>query len=442
MWYQYPDPSVASAPLPQGAADGAPPATTEPSQPFQFPHVFEFVTGPAGSGKTTLVRQQVEASQGQARLAATTGIAAVNLGDAVTINSILRYFNTAQLREYASTNFLTNRIRWLRNAGIRRLVVDEVSMMEADQLTILVDAIDEVNREASVLAGDEPEFGMSMVGDFLQLPPIDGGYAFESPRWAESFGQHVTKLETIHRQADPLYIAGLRALRIGDGASALSTFKPCMAQSLDKGFDGTTVFATNREVDAHNYRTHQNLPGQFIRFNTKTWGEEHSDWKNIPPVVALKPNALVMCLANGYVDGTLVYANGDLGHFLGVPEGGQNVAVVELLRNNRTVNVEYVTRQNELPTGIKSNDRQVAFKVVGEVDYMPLRLAYGSTVHKTQGLTLDRIQLEISNRFWASPAMLYVGVSRARTLDGLRIVGSPPAFAHRAVFDRRVTQWR
>jgi hypothetical protein len=135
----------------------AAPAESLDEEPYTWEHPFHFVCGPAGSGKTFLTRDRVRRSPaGSCVIMASTGIAAVNLGDAVTINSQLGYFDTADMEASFVNGYLQQRLRRLRQAGVERLVLDEVSMMEARQLTALVRAIDDVNKEASVLMGRFP----------------------------------------------------------------------------------------------------------------------------------------------------------------------------------------------------------------------------------------------------------------------------------------------
>jgi ATP-dependent exoDNAse (exonuclease V) alpha subunit len=81
------------------------------------------------------------------------------------------------------------------------------------------------------------------------------------------------------------------------------------------------------------------------------------------------------------------------------------------------------------------------FEAMGGVTYMPLRLAYATTVHKSQGLTLDNVQVSITDRFWETPGMVYVALSRSRTADGLRVVGSRELFMKRITTDPRVREW-
>jgi hypothetical protein len=273
-------------------------------------------------------------------------------------------------------------------------------------------------------------------------------YAFEAPEWAEHFAANTVRLTKIHRQADPEFVQALQALRRASDFHALEALRPCLTRQTDPNFPGTTIYAKNAEVDRHNQLKLRALDTAPIIYTAKREGKERPEWKNIPPTLVLKPGALVMVLSNLYdnVEGDreLIAANGDLAEYLGVAtqyelkDRPQATALVRLKRNDRLVTIPKVEDEFKKPTGDKKNP----WEVVGTITYMPLRLAYATTVHKSQGLSLDNVQLSIADPFWAAPAMLYVGVSRARTLAGLRIVGTMEQLRAKTTFDPRVEEWR
>lgn len=407
---------------------------------------YEMICGPAGSGKTYMMRELATQHAGWT-LAASTGIAAVNLGDAVTINSLLGYFDTASLEDAYTQGWLQARLRKLRASGLRRILLDEVSMVEARQLTVMVRAIDEVNGIDEFMRGDEADthIRLTLIGDPLQLGPVQGDFFFESEEWGK-FAPNVTKLTEIRRQGDPAFIQALRHIREGHGELALETFMPRFESVTDMQFDGPTILARNEPVDRFNRLRHDALTGTKTAFVSKRWhkAKPPAEWKNIPEVLVLKEGALVMVLANrrrDVDDSSLVYANGDLGIYRG-PSGSGDCphAFVELTRTGEVVTVIPVTRRHEKPTGAKGV-RKEAYEVQGEVTYMPLRLAYASTIHKTQGLTFDRCQINIGDHFFAHPGMLYVGLSRCRSLEGLRIVGNDRLLVQRSTVHPKVGGW-
>jgi ATP-dependent DNA helicase PIF1 len=448
---------------------------------------FTFLAGAAGSGKTFATKEWAEEDPGLL-LCATTGIAAINLGGE-TVNSVLGYFDTASLQEQYVSGFLTARLGKLWKSGVRRLVLDEVSMLAGEQLGFLVKAVEEVNGRGYVLStkkkkddGDSPppSLGLTLVGDFLQLSPVKATYAFEAPEW-DRFRPHTRTLTEIHRQADPEFIGMLRMARAGRGdiVSAYFQDRGAIHQETDDHFDGPTILAKNESVDRYNELRMSRLSGSSITFGSTRSGRQRSEWGNpdkppstwgIPETLQLREGALVMVLANrrvGVIPGTpgsgyLVYVNGDLGELLGAgeetlyytPQGRKvsaRVAYVQLQRTGEIVHIHPVHRQVKLPcdsarrTELRKRGQadliEAKWEIAGAITYMPLRVAYASTVHKSQGLSLDRVQVNVRDAFFKSPGMMYVALSRARSAEGLRLVGSPQALVDRCVTDSRLREW-
>lgn len=442
---------------------------------------FSFITGPAGCGKTYLVQQAATRGSG-IQLAASTGIAAVNLGGATTINSLLAYFDTKSLQEAFTIGRLTTRLGRLWQAGIRRIVLDEVSMVDAEQITYLTRAIEEVNGRGYVLdsrwRGEHdtpPSMGLTLVGDFCQLSPVKAAYAFESPEW-EKYMANVTTLTEIKRQGDRDFVEALRAARRGDGARAVEYFAPLLQEQTDDTFNGPTIFAKNDAVDRYNQIRFDRISAPVAALPSERWGKQRSEWGNpekppytwgIPLRLPLKVGALVMILANEWAEGPppkqAIYVNGDLGDVVEIDETNRCVSV-QLQRTGEVVDVYPITRQVTQPLDTAKRKEMLEqglvrydsvmkcwvgktitddgkFEVVGEITYTPIRLAWATSTHKSQGLSLDRVQINIRDPFFKTPAMLYVALSRARTPQGLRIVGSPAAFVERCKTDPRLAAW-
>lgn len=413
--------------------------------PPKWPGPYQFVTGPAGTGKTTLARGWRTHDPGFL-LCATTGIAAVNLGDAVTVHSTLKFFDTASLEESFLHGYLHARMRKLRASGVTRYGIDEVSMMPAMVLTLLTQAVDELNNDAAVAAGHEPQIGITLIGDFLQLPPVKEPYAFESTEW-HKYEANTVRLKNMYRQSEADFVTALRAIRVGDADTAYEYLKSHMQPTMDLRYPGVSILGKNQQVDRFNKLQHDSLPGTPLVFKNTITGEPLKEWqKHIPVSLSLKIGARVMILANKYSpslgdeSNELIYANGDTGELVdGDP--ARKFAQVQLYRTGQIVTVNYNIKQNLIPTGAKGKKKD-RYQVLGEIDYMPLRLAYCTSVHKSQGLTLDSVQVDISDPFFASPAMVYVALSRSRSLEGLRLVGNPVLLRKRCTVDPRVERWR
>lgn len=427
---------------------------------------YGFLTGTAGTGKTTIARTWAESTR--TILCATTGIAAVNLGDCTTVNSLLTYFDTKSLEEKFVSGYLSMKLRKLYRAGIRRLVLDEVSMLDAHQLTILTQALDEASGKGYVLGDDDSDvaeaddnhdpLGLTLVGDFAQLSPVKAPFAFLSPEW-ERYERATCVLTQIHRQQDEAFVHALQAVRAGQREQAAPYFLPRLSDTTDTAFAGTTILAKNDAVLRYNHLRLNQLTTPVANFPSRRWGKLRPEWGTdrqppakwgIPQQLQLRDDCLVMVLANKRIADSMSYeyVNGDLGWFRGVQD---HWALVELQRTGETVLIDWVTRDHTIPLEpgrrkalrAEGHEDRISGKheIVGQVTYMPLRVAYASTVHKSQGLTLDSVQINIRDGFFRTPGMLYVALSRCRTAGGLRIVGTRDAFVDRIRVDERVRGW-
>lgn len=416
--------------------------------------------GCAGTGKTYQLIARTAADDTYGLLTSTTGVSAVNLG-AITTHSTLKFSDTLSLRDA----FLTGRLaRTLHEIGLRyrNLIIEEYSMLHADQLDLIYRGVEEANRYSDMR---EP-LGILLVGDLAQLPPVKGPWVFTADCW-EGFAANTERLDKVWRQDGGLFLDALNLLRSGDGHAAAATLTRAGARwntQLDNEFDGTTILPKNDMVNRYNTLALGRVKGAAFTVTSRRWGMQRKEWGEnshthewgIPPRLSLKVGALVMVLANA-PDFSVV--NGDTGHIEGY-ENGQ--VTVKLLRTGLPTPIASIIRgveESQKPIGwddhaprIDDSEgatwhasphrrRKSGRYVTGQIEYMPLRLAYASTVHKSQSLTLDRIQVDVRDRFFSQPAMEYVALSRVRTLEGLRIVGSPERFAAHCNIDERTLPW-
>jgi hypothetical protein len=440
---------------------------------------FVNVSGTAGCGKTYLAKFLAEGDP-SVLLCSTTGIAAVNLGEGQTINSALGYYDTASLKDAYVNGFLQAKLRKLRKAGIRTILLDEKSMLDAFQLTYLVRGIDDVNQgkaleavgegdaTAAEVEANNPQMGLVLVGDFGQLPPVKAPFAFESAEWPR-FADHTITLTQILRQVDAPFITALRHVRAGRAGWALEYFTEAkFSLTTDDHFDGTTVFARNDAVDRYNQLRLDECAGAPMSFTASRWGKQSGEWKGIPDQLDIKVGALVMVLANRRyprIDEDdlpgLQYCNGDLAEVLDQATirvedrlGRSRLVTRCYVRLHRTKSEQWiwpVTRDFLIPMdpGRRTELREAGtpekikerWEIAGQITYMPLRLAWGTTVHKSQGLSLDQVQINIRDGFFGQPGMLFVALSRARTPEGLRIVGNARTFVARCATNPAVVPW-
>lgn len=430
---------------------------------------FKLVTGRAGTGKSFSMMAKVAEEPEYGILCATTGIAATNLG-VTTINSLLKFFDTASLEDKFVEGGVHRIIKRLAR-DYKYIIIDECSMMDAKQVDIIATAIEQVNGgegedsvedviDEEIKGKPKNSIGLILVGDAAQLPPVKGVWFFKSEKFKELFQGNINFLTKIWRQDNLGFINALEFARQGEGSELLVHLKELgvgFNPEVDTQFEGTTIFAKNDQVDNYNMVRLMRLVGKDIITKKKTEGKALGEWGKIPENLKLKIGAYVMVLVNkplGYEDGIAVgfeYSNGDCGYIKEYnPE--TEVFTVELVRNKALVMIPRITRYNETkhkpdvftqtPDGFEPYyDDEKKRWVLGWVSFHPLRLAWGITTHKSQGLTLDKVQLDIRNHFFGSNNMLYVALSRARTIEGLRIVGRELLVSKRCNLDPQVEEW-
>lgn len=346
----------------------------------------------------------------------------MNLGSR-TLNSLLTYYNTGSLARKAHNGKLIRTLQNLADSGVlgQSLGIDEVSMMEAEQLDIITSAM---NRAFN------GRRGIVLTGDFAQLPPVEGQFAFEADCWPQ-YEKNMVVLDKIWRQHDEKFLNALALIRRGDaidGARALVESGAEFRSASDVDFDGVTLVPTNDEADSINGRQAAKLPGLNV-FVSERKGKEAPEWKLIPPATVMKPGCRVMVTAN---EPNGLHVNGDLGTF--IEQVGKN-ARVRLDRDGLEILITPITRKNIDYTESSQG------KWIGEITFMPLKLAYALTIHKSQGLTLPRVQLHVEHWFAKSPALIYVACSRVREANNLFIVGSSQQLAAKITAHPGARRW-
>lgn len=374
-----------------------------------------FLTGPAGSGKTYLMNRYVEyleESGVPVAITASTGIAATHLGGQ-TIHSwsgigIRDYVEDGEIEELAEKDRIKRNWR-----SARVLVIDEISMLHAHQL----DLVDRLGR--AVLDPDKPFGGVQVIlsGDFFQLPPVSVGWGREEVRFAyegtawESGGFQVCYLSEQFRQDDEdALTAVLNDIRNGTaGEHTREPLRECYKREPKGAVRPTRLFARNVNVDAVNEKALMELPGHAKIFRMRTHGfKAMADSLKrsclAPELLKLKIGAEVMFVKNAQ-DGS--YVNGTRGVVESFDEHG--------LPCVRTMNGELIVAEEE-EWRLDENGT-----VRATLTQIPLRLAWAITIHKSQGMTLDCAEMDLSDAF--TPGMGYVALSRVRSLAGLKLLG-------------------
>lgn len=382
-----------------------------------------FLTGEPGSGKTHTINAYVQwlRERGiEPAITASTGIAATHIGG-VTIHSWSGIGVRQDLSPYDLDAIASNRKVIERARGTNVLIIDEVSMLSRDLLSM----VDVVLRE--VRQRDFPFGGMQvvLVGDFFQLPPVvrrsssegDMGYddaprapfAFTSIAW-DALNPIVCYLHEQHRQSDDLFSKVLGALRKGDVEEAVHDILGARAAEPENiPADTPRLYSHNANVDSLNDSRLTKLSGKQHTFQMLSRGPAHLV-ENLkrgclsPETLVLKPGAKVMFTKN---DPAGAYVNGTLGVVDSFTSGGVPVVLTSA---GKRIEVE--------PTEWKMDD---GGKTLARISQLPLRLAWAITVHKSQGMTLDAAAIDLSQAFEYGQG--YVALSRVRSLDGLYLVG-------------------
>lgn len=368
-----------------------------------------FLTGPAGSGKTHVLRTYIAwlRDRGiETAVTASTGIAASHLGG-VTIHSwsgigARDHLSAYDIDRIEQTERLVKRFR-----ATKVLIIDEVSMLSAKTLEMI---------DTSIRAGtqrNEPFGGLRVVlcGDFFQLPPVirgsaDADFAFSSSLW-QDLDLHPCYLTEQHRQGDDPLLGILTGIRDGEVTEAMVSALNSRV-GLESKDDVPYLYTHNVDVDRVNNERLTALSGSMHRFDMSTTGSK----KNIatlmkgllvPEVLQLKVGATVMFVKN-HPQGH--YVNGTTGI---VEEVIRHVPMVRT-REGKLIHVE--------PASWTLEDNG---KVRAELTQIPLRLAWAITVHKSQGLTLDAARIDLRKTFVSGQG--YVALSRIRSLDGLYLDG-------------------
>jgi hypothetical protein len=416
--------------------------------------------GCAGTGKTYTLIERTRADKTYGLLSSTTGVSAVNLG-AITWHSELRVADTISLRDAYLIGRLKTRLHEIGKA-YRILIIEEYSMLHGDQLDLIYRGVEEANRYSDM----EHPLGILLVGDLAQLPPVKGRWAFTADCWRH-FADNTERLTKVWRQDGGPFLDALNLLRSGDGAGAACMLREARATThtqLDTEFDGTTILSKREMVGRYNALALGRVRGRPFTVRSDRWGAQRREWGQnpkshewgIPPRLDLKVGALVMILSN---KSDFSVVNGDTGHIADWDESA-GVITVDLVRTSLPVEISPIVRGVEdsatpynWPPDAEEVDgdadwyarphyrKRTKRFVSGQVRYYPLQLAYATTVHKSQSLTLDRVQIDYRDNFFGQPAMLYVAMSRCRTLAGLRLVGSPERFARQCSIDERTVPW-
>ncbi|MCD4760406.1 AAA family ATPase [bacterium] len=372
-----------------------------------------FLTGAAGSGKTYVLNQYIKLLKQNGigvAITASTGIAATHL-NGVTIHS----WSGIGIRETLSKSDLKALIKksYLRKhfATTDVLIIDEVSMLQPNLLDL-------VNRVCKAFKENiKPFGGMQIIlsGDLFQLPPISKDkspvkYFTKSQAWDE-MQAYVCHLSEQHRHDDDQLSETLNAIRSNKVCErTLDPLRKRYKTDLNGKVVPTKLYTHNIDVDRINDQELLKIKNPTEVYNMWSHGKKpliETLTKNClaPEMLSLKKGTIVMFVKNNF---ELGYVNGTLGIVTGF-DNDENHPIVKTY-NGKTIIVcpeRWIIEEDD--------------KILAEINQIPLRLAWAITVHKSQGMTLDAAEIDLSKSF--VPGMGYVALSRVRSLSGLRLLG-------------------
>ncbi len=375
-----------------------------------------FLTGSAGAGKTYLLNEYIQYLRERnvkVAVTASTGIAATHLGGK-TIHSwsgvgIKDSISDFDLEKMSKKQPLKKRLE-----EVQVLVIDEISMLSGKTLS----CIDKILKYFKVSFAPFGGVQIILSGDFFQLPPVSRErltsaqkFAFMHPVWVQADFNICYLTENFRQEEDSDLINILNEMRDGDISDATSDMLlENMENSQMSDKSAIKLYTHNMDVEAMNFQKLDQLQTEHQIYEASLEGNKtvlESMKKSIlvPEQLLLKKNAQVMFIKNNYERG---YLNGTMGVI--VDFNHENLPVVETFDGNRIV--------------VKKDDWRIDNELgqpVAKFSQLPLRLAWAITIHKSQGMTLDSAEIDLSKTF--EPGQGYVALSRVKSLNGLKLLG-------------------
>jgi hypothetical protein len=407
-----------------------------------------FLTGRAGTGKTTFLREIVAQTHKKTIVAAPTGIAAINAGG-ITLHSLFQLpFGSfipsenfsGRLPLSSGVNTPRSLIRSRRFPDAKRkllrevelLIIDEVSMLRAD----LLDAIDTVLRHIR-RKHYEPFGGLQLlfIGDLLQLPPVIKNDEWELLKnyYPSLFFFHASVLQKqpplyielnhIYRQSDPQFISLLNGLRDN---SITQQQRQMLNERVNRSFTPTSsegyVYLTthNYKADQINQKALRKISKPGFTYEAKTTGNFPENLYPVDYTLEFKEGAQVMFIKNDH-SGEQKYFNGKIGI---IDELSADSITVRFNDGSPPTRVERYTWENK-KFMLNTEKNEIEEELIGTFLHFPIKLAWAITVHKSQGLTFEKAVIDVANAF--APGQIYVALSRLTKLEGLILSDPIPA---------------
>lgn len=383
-----------------------------------------FLTGKAGTGKTTFLRYIRSNTKKNLAVVAPTAVAAINAGG-VTIHSffqvpfgpILPIPHTNAFTEFSGKSFGPEKAKLIKHLDL--LIIDEISMVRADTM-------DYIDRALRFTKGNSRPFGgvqLLMIGDLYQLPPVfqndwhllgkfyKGPYFFNSLIFRE-YLLLTFELEKVHRQSDPTFIEILNEIRNGSISNLLLEKLNQHYQEKPNLENHVTLTTHNPLVKKINEERLHQLPGESYRFMAKVTGDFPKEAYPTEEELVLKAGAMVMFIKNDS-SGKKQFYNGRTAKVDSI--SGERINLIFLDDGSNFEATQEIWENTKY--ALSETDQKVTQTSAGSFTQFPLRLAWAITIHKSQGLTFDKAVIDVGAAF--AHGQTYVALSRCRTLEGL-----------------------
>ena len=373
-----------------------------------------FITGSAGTGKTYLLNQYIFYLKSRKiipTVVAPTGIAASHL-QGQTIHSFFSLGIRDTVDDYYVESLLEKKYLQTRFSKLKVLIVDEISMVSPEIFT----SMDRILR--AFKENDLPFGGVQTIlsGDFFQLPPIskvpkDKRFAWQSASWKE-LSLKTCYLQEKFRQDDNVLISILDDIRSGNiSTQSYELLNTRVHKDLETGFTPTKLYTHNMDVDRINIQELNKLQNPSHSFAYKSEGKASNIEKIfksslVLETIELKKDAVVMFIKNNH---ELGYVNGTTGVVVDFDKETQLPIVKTSHGHLIKTPLEDWTMEND------------SGNIVAKVSQIPLKLAWAITIHKSQGMTLDSAEIDLSKTFEVGQG--YVALSRIKNIEGLRLMG-------------------